>query len=102
MKILLIIAGLFLLSCIRTHDPCDWNIYDRYTDVGFFEHGSFGSTDTKWSVAIIADPKDWDHNIWFTGEGWENDKSKIFYASDTCELKNKICWAFGWDNYYKR
>lgn len=63
------------------------DLYNGITDVGFMEHGAFGSLETYHTLEKI-NPYDWDKNQYFTGDGWSTDKSKAMKANTTCELNN--------------
>ncbi len=102
-KLILIFGWILLVGCNKT-DHCDWDIYKIYPDIVFLECGSIGlsdSPDIHYEAMLNINPKDWDRNIYFTGKGWMQDRPNAYVAKDTCELKNKICWAFRWDKSSK-
>ena len=64
----------------------DQDLMDGRTDVGFMEHGAFGSLETYMTLEKI-NPRDWDKNEYFTGNGWSKNKNDALRGT-RCELIN--------------
>ncbi len=95
-KLTLLFAILFFLaftSC-KPKIVCDCNRILSNDTIGFMDNiGIFSKYDGNVfkSIVHIVDPKDWDYNEYFTGNGFsknKDDELKVL-EKDSCELKQK-------------
>lgn len=96
-----VLAAIFMLvaaSCrTKTTNRCSKEFYDKYT--GFMLHGGildkYDNGRVFVSIVHIVDPKDWQYNEYFTGDGFSKDEKEEMRVleKDSCEIKEKY---FAW------
>lgn len=86
-----ILLFLLILVCASCSNPRYCNEPLDMFGFQYMGHGQLLSGNKmNLSVCMIRDPKDWDWNLYFTGNGLSDDfrEAMMVLPEDTCELKN--------------